>query len=487
MDLSTPYPDTGLATRYPAYRAYKVIQSRGENMGIEKARVDHPPLEVSASDRLFPVISLFQCPSSKNIKFFTMRSADYRDKSTCRLCGFGPLKDVLQLTQTPLANAFVPPAMRDNEQRLFPLVLRMCARCHHVQLGCVVNPENLFRDYVYVSGTSPSFRRHFETYAEDVINRTGLQPDDLVLEIGSNDGTLLSVFKAHGARVLGIDPAAEIADRANKDGIPTIPEFFTSELANEISDQHGKAKIVTANNVFAHIDDLAEVVDGIQKVLSADGLFVFEVSYLVDVLTKNLFDTIYHEHLDYHSLGPLLEFFRKRNLKIIGAERISSHGGSIRVYVSHAGADWVEKPEVREFLQLEQEIGLNYFKTFIGFESRINELGTRVSNLVQDLKKDGFTIAGYGAPAKATTLLYHFRLTNALDFIVDDSPLKQGLFTPGSHIPVLSSQALKSRRPDYLIILAWNFADEIIARNQDYLSAGGRFIVPVPKLVVHGD
>jgi hypothetical protein len=408
----------------------------------------------------------------------------YLDKKTCRLCGSNKLEQVIELTPTPLANAFVPAERRTQTQDVFPLALRKCGTCHHLQLGCVVDPEVLFRDYVYVSGTSSVFREHFNAYAQDMVTRAQLSSGDLVFEIGSNDGTLLGCFKKLGMNVLGIDPAVNIARDATRSGIETIGEFFTPDTARRIRDERGPARVITANNVCAHIDDLSAVVEGVKILLAPDGLFAFEVSYLVDVLNDVLFDTIYHEHLDYHAVGPLIGFFERHDMRVVGATRVPSHGGSIRIYAGHRTDSRVPDRTLDDILALEKEMKLDRAATYQAFSRRIDSLGREVSKTVRALKAKGHSIAGYGAPAKATTLLYHFQLCDALDFIVDDSPLKQGLFTPGYHLPVLPSAQLLERHPDYTLLLAWNFADAIIAKSVAYSSAGGHFIVPVPHLRV---
>ena len=409
-----------------------------------------------------------------------------RHRDDCRLCGSTDLGKVLSLTPTPPANAFVDDAGRRQKQPVFPLDLWFCRSCTHVQMLDVVDPEILFTDYVYVSGTSPVFIRHFEDYAATVIDAYGLSAGDRVVDIGSNDGTLLRVFQDRGMAVLGIDPAREIAGRANEAGIETLAAFFDPALGAEIRQTRGAAACVTANNVFAHADDLAGVVDGVGALLAADGVFVFEVSYLVDVYEKTLFDTIYHEHLDYHSVRPLVDFFAGRGMQLIDATRVDSHGGSLRGVAQIAGGPYSPAPGVAELIAVEGGLGLQREQTLLDYGRRIDVLGAELGDLLDGIRADGKRIAGFGAPAKATTLMYHFGLgPETIEFIVDDSPLKQGLFTPGLHVPVLSSEAIAEKRPDYLLILAWNFAGPIMAKNQAFRDGGGRFIVPLPGVSVY--
>jgi SAM-dependent methyltransferase len=404
-------------------------------------------------------------------------------RSSCRLCGGQSLTRVLSLEPTPPANAFVSAADLDRVQERYPLDVYFCDRCAHVQLLDSVDPQLLFENYVYVSGTSPVFVKHFEAYAEFVRRRYPAPPHGFAVDIGSNDGTLLSFFRKAGLRTLGIDPAREIAARATSAGIETIAGFFTPELARRIREERGPADVITANNVFAHIDDLAGAADGVRSLLAPNGVFVFEVSYLVDVFEKTLFDTIYHEHLSYHSVKPLRRFLDSHGLQMIEAVRIDSHGGSIRVVAQHWGGPHGEQSSVAEAVALEERLGLDTAAAFHDLARRIGTLKTDAQKLLRRLKAEGRSVAGFGAPAKTTTLMYHFGIgPDIVDFIVDDSPLKQNLFTPGMHVPVLAPQAIYDRRPDYVIVLAWNFADSIMARHKAYSDAGGRFIILVPSI-----
>ena len=413
-------------------------------------------------------------------------SGAVRRRTNCRLCGSANVALAFPLAPTPPANAFVSRNDTAARQETFPLDVFFCQDCTHVQLLDVVDPRLLFEHYVYVSGTSPSFVRHFEDYSDAVAELAALPRGALVVDIGSNDGTLLRSFEQrHGARVLGIDPARNLAEAATKAGIETLPEFFSALLAEQLSRERGKAAVITANNVFAHADDLSGVVDGVRSLLAPDGLFVFEVSYLLDVVGDILFDTIYHEHLAYHAVRPLIPFFERHGMELIEAARVPTHGGSLRGIVQLRGGPRRRGASVADALALEQKAGLERLSTYQALAARINALGQELGALLRDLKGRDKSIAGFGAPAKATTLMYHFGIGPQLvDFIVDDSPLKQGLFTPGMHIPVLSAQAISERRPDYLVILAWNFAKPIIEKNAGFRERGGRFIIPVPKVQV---
>lgn len=408
--------------------------------------------------------------------------AAVRRRGTCRLCGSKDLELVLKLAPTPPANAFVK---TPEAQQAFPLDVHFCRACGHVQLLDVVDPAVLFENYVYVSGTSPVFVRHFEAYARELVARAKPRPGALAVDIGSNDGTLLGFFQKAGLKVLGIDPAKAIAADATKRGLETLCAFFTPELARAIRSERGAAAIVTANNVFAHADDLRGIAEGVRELLADDGVFAFEVSYLLDVVEKTLFDTIYHEHVAYHSAAPLQRFLASVGLELYDAQRVDPHGGSLRGYAQKTGGPRKPTGEVERLIALERKAGLDKAETFKRFSADIDEKGRALSQLLRKLKAQGKTIAGFGAPAKATTLMHHFKLgRDVLDFVIDDSPLKQGLLTPGLHIPVVSARALEERKPDYALILAWNFAPSIIAKHKAYHDAGGRFIVPLPNLEV---
>ena len=404
-------------------------------------------------------------------------------RHNCRLCKSTNIELGLSLAATPPANAFVQKHQLAEPQPTFPLDIYFCHDCAHVQLPVVVNPSILFRNYVYVSGTSPVFVRHFEDYAASLLRKFPIQNGALVVDIGSNDGTLLRFFKAKGCSVLGVDPARNIAATATQAGIETWPEFFNSRIAEKIRREKSGAAIITANNVLAHIDDLDEIVRGVKALLDDNGVFAFEVSYLGDVIRNNLFDTIYHEHLCYHSVKPLLPFFEKHEMRVLETAAVPSHGGSLRCLVGRKNCVHPTGPSVAAFVKKETAQGLHQFATLKHFGERIGRLKIELQSLLQKLRSQGKSIAGFGAPAKMTTLMYHFNIgADLVDFIVDDSPLKQGLYSPGSHIPVKPAAEIYSKQPDYLLLLAWNFADTIIKQHQQFTARGGRFIVPVPSV-----
>lgn len=401
--------------------------------------------------------------------------------NSCRICKNDNLQKVLSLGKTPPANSFLTKKKLKEKEDYFPLALNICPLCRQLQLSHVVHPDLLFRNYVYVSSTSPVFVKHFEDYAESVWKNLKLKKSDLIIDIGSNDGILLKPFKELGARVLGVDPAMKIANQATKQGIETLPEYFNENLADKILKKYGYAKVITANNVFAHIHNIDEVVQAVKKVLDDNGVFVTESPYLMVFLQNNLFDTIYHEHLSYYSVKPLTIFFKRHGMKVFDVEETKSHGGSIRIFAAREKSSYKISKSVSGLMKKESNLGLDDLKTYQSFAQRVKKNKTELKKLLKKLKGNGKKIAGFGAPAKGNTLLNYFKIgTETLDYIVEDSIPKQGLFTPGMHIPVVSPSKILKNRPDYIFILAWNFATPIMLKLADYKKSGGRFIIPVP-------
>jgi SAM-dependent methyltransferase len=399
----------------------------------------------------------------------------------CRLCDSPDLRQFLDLGDQPPANAFVSRSEIEKEER-FPLRVAICANCGFVQLTHVVDPDILFRDYVYVSSTSPLFVKHFEEYAQDVSETVGGMNGKLAVDIGSNDGILLRPFRDLGASVLGIDPATNIAKKATEDGVETWPEYFGEEMGTEIRNKKGAATSITANNVFAHIHDLNNILRGVRALLADDGVFVIETPDLIVLLRDRLFDTVYHEHLSYISIRPLIPFFKRHGLRIFDVKDVSSHGGSLRIFVCLDGGPYPETQRLKERVKKEQDLHIQDPATFTEFAKEVDGIKVELNNLLSDLMKEGKRIAGYGAPAKGNTLLNYFSIgPDTLEYIVDDNPLKQGTLTPGMHIPVVSSDELRERAPDYLLILAWNYAEAIMKKNEPFVVGGGKFIVPLPK------
>ena len=408
---------------------------------------------------------------------------DVYQRTRCRMCDGGGLVKVMALTPTPPGNNFLAEAELAAPEPSYPLELHFCPGCHHVQLGHVVDPRILYqKDYLYVSGTSSKFVAHLADYATAMTDRFALRPGALVADIGSNDGTCLAAFKSTArARVLGVDPATNIARRATESGIETIGDFFSRELAVRLRRDYGPAAFITSHNACAHIDHLDGVMEGVRHWLADDGVFVLEVGYFLDVYENVWFDTIYHEHLDYHTVAPFRKLFERTGMEAIGVERVSPQGGSIRVMAQKAGGPRRADGTVDELVALEARHGLDQAATLVEFGRRIDKVGAELRSLVGSLKAKGASLAGFGAATKSTTLLAHFGLgKHDLRFIADDNPMKQGLYSPSAHIPIVAAAEIYRSRPDYLVILAWNFAEPIMAMHRKFSEGGGRFIVPMP-------
>lgn len=389
---------------------------------------------------------------------------DYSIRESCRLCS-GSLEKVLDLGETCLANELV--TRQDEPQDTFPLYLSRCAWCGHMQLPVVVNPERLFRDYVYQSGTAPSFVQHLHDFARDVQPK----PGGFVVEIGSNDGTLLAEYKRLGFDVLGVDPAHNIAGIAElKNKVPTLREFFSKQTLDNWYLKGRKADLIVANNVFAHADDLAGIVGGVAELLAEDGRFVFEVGYLPDVIAKGLYRVVYHEHLSYHHLAPLCDFFEKFGLMLTHAESIETQGGSVRCFVRRARLGTVSTNSLRAKIATETPEVLDV--------SLLSEhIRSDKASLAFDIgcaKAKGQIVCGYGAPAQLTTTCAALGIARKdIAYIVDDNPLKQGKYTPGAHIPIMPPSALYDGEANVCVIFSDNFADEIMERHKDW---GGEWV-----------
>ena len=403
----------------------------------------------------------------------------------CRLCKKSHLTKILKLKPTPAGNNFLTFEEKlSKEELIFPLELFFCEDCFHIQLGYAVDPKHLFNNnYHFVSGTSPVNVSHFSTYADEVISKFKLKKNSFILDIGSNDGTCLQAFKERGMRVLGIDPAKNIAEIANKNNIETIAAFFSNDLAVEIREHYGPPDLVTSHNVLAHIEDFSGIINAIVTVMNKDTILAFEVGYFRDVFKNLWFDTIYHEHLDYHTITPLIQFFKSIGMQLFHVEKVDIQGGSIRNFVQLCTGKNRVTSSIKNLMKLEKKEGLTNSNSLKDFQSRIDIAKENLLDLIKNLKNSGKTIVGYGAPTKSTTLMNYFDLDASLiDYIIDDNPLKQNKYSPLLHIPIFSSEKLKEKpQPDFILILAWNFAESIINKVRNRGDFSGGFIIPLPE------
>jgi SAM-dependent methyltransferase len=398
----------------------------------------------------------------------------------CRSCGAAPVLSVLDLGDQPLANRLRTEAELADEEPRLPLHLALCNVCALAQLTASVPPEVLFTEYPYFSSVIPTLVEHARALAARLVRERGLGPHSLVMELASNDGYLLQHYCDAGVPVLGVDPAANVAAAAEARGIPTRCAFFGREVALELADQGYRPDVLHANNVLAHVPDLNGFVEGIATLVGEHGRLVSESPYVKDLLDQVEFDTIYHEHLCYFSLTALDRLMERHGLVIEDVERLAIHGGSVRLFV---GAKSVAErgPRVLALLEEEQAWGVCERAPYDRFARRVKELGRKLVDLLDRLRAGGARLAAYGAAAKGSTLLNTFGIgRERLSFIADASPHKQGRYAPGTGLPIVAPDRLLSDRPDYVLLLAWNFADEIVAQQRAYREAGGRFIVPVP-------
>lgn len=409
------------------------------------------------------------------------RNAGFYTRSDCRACGSESLRKFVSLGPTPLANSFIDDETGFEAERFYPLDVYFCEGCSLVQLADVVDPEIMFRDYIYVTGTSETIVEHNREYAETLSELLMLGSGDLVIEAASNNGNLLAHFKDRGIQVLGVEPAVNIARMANDAGIRTVNRFFNLEAAREIREEFGEAKAVIGNNVLAHVDETIDFLNGCRHLLASGGLVVVEVPYLEEFVERIEYDTVYHEHLCYFSVTSLKTLFENAGLAIVRIDRLPIHGGSLRVYGGRKEDHRGHADEVLEAASLERNKGFTDLGTYREFAEKVEAHKDDLIELLRDLKARGKSVAAYGAPAKGNTLLNYCGIgTDLVSFTVDRNPLKVGKYTPGAHLPVLPVSALLERRPDYVLILAWNFADEIMRQQSEYAEMGGRFIIPIP-------
>ena len=399
----------------------------------------------------------------------------------CRLCHSRNLELVLKLTPTPLADSYL---RVKEEQPVFPLDLFLCRECGFAQLLEVVQPQHIYLDYIYETVSSLGLVEHFDHYAAEVLGRIRPPAGALVIDVGSNDGTLLKSYQKRGMKVLGVDPAREIAARATAAGVETLAEFLTVPVARRIRQERGPAAIVSANNVIANIDDLDEIAAAIRELLAPDGVFVFESYYLGDLVQNMVFDFIYHEHISSFAVKPVALFFQRHGLELVDVLRVPTKGGSLRYTVQRAGGPRPVAPIVGELLALEARQGLDQPEMFRAFNARIERAKADTLAVLHRLKAEGKSVAGYGASATTTTLIYHFGMGGLVDYLVDDYPAKQGTFSPGLHLPVLPSEALYERKPAAVVVMAWRYYEPIMRRHRKYSEQGGQFIVPMPELKI---
>jgi SAM-dependent methyltransferase len=404
----------------------------------------------------------------------------------CRFCDSQLTHIFADLGASPLSNAYLRSEQLDRSEPFYSLTAYVCESCFLVQLPAVETPENIFSDYAYFSSYSETWLRHAQTYTERMFSRFGFGSEHQVVEIASNDGYLLQYFQQGNVPVLGVEPAANVAKVAQEKGIPTVVKFFGTQTAQELAADGNAADLLLGNNVLAHVPDINDFVAGMGVLLKPQGVITMEFPHLLRLMHENQFDTIYHEHFSYLSFLTVEQVFAKHGLTLFDVEELPTHGGSLRIYARHKAYDAEPiSPRVAELREREREAGLTRLETYAAFAEQVRETKRQLLDFLIAAKREGKTVVGYGAPAKGNTLLNYCGIrTDFLDYTVDRSPHKQGLYLPGTRVPIHAPEKIAETRPDYVLILPWNLRDEIIEQMTSIREWGGKFVVPIPMVEV---
>ncbi len=404
----------------------------------------------------------------------------------CKYCNNRLEHIFIDLGMQPLCNNNIPFSLVEKEEVKYPLQTFICDSCFLVQVGHSISPEVIYNNYTYFSSYSGSWLNHIKKYCESVTPKFNLNKNSFVVEIASNDGYLLKNFVKKNIPCLGIEPSLTVAEAAQKDGVPTLTEFFSKRISDRVKSNYGKADLIIANNVFAHVPEINDFTLGIKNILKQDGVFTIEFPYLLELIKNNQFDTIYHEHFFYYSLFSVSRILENQNLKIFNIEKLKTHGGSLRLYVTHKENMYYKIQEiVSELKEEEEKLGINDLKFYENFTKRVKKMKEIFNSEIKNIKKTNKTIAAYGAPGKGNTLLNYYGINkDVIDFTVDRNPIKQNTFLPGSKIPVYAPQKIAEARPDYVVILPWNLKDEIMESLEYIKQWGGKFIIPIPQFKI---
>lgn len=412
-------------------------------------------------------------------------AASIQSAGDCRFCGSPLTESFVDLGATPLANSYIDPAAAGRTQRRYPLHAFVCGACFLVQLPAHESPEEIFSDYAYFSSYSDSWLAHARSYCAAMVERFGIDEGTRVIEVASNDGYLLQFFKERGVPVLGIEPAANVAEVAEGKGIPTLVRFFGVQTAKRLANRGKQADLLIANNVLAHVPDINDFVAGLRHALRPSGVLTIEFPHLLNLLAETQFDTIYHEHYSYLSLTTAERILEAQGLEVFDVEELPTHGGSLRLFAGRKDSRRAVTTNPGRIKAAERKAGLGRIETYRRFDARVRAVRRDLCDFLAGIKRAGKSVAGYGAPAKGNTLLNYCGIgPELLPYTVDISPHKQGRLLPGSRIPVLGPGAIAERKPDYVLILPWNIREEIVEKMKDIRKWGGRFVVPIPELKV---
>jgi methylation protein EvaC len=409
---------------------------------------------------------------------------DYNHYYICRFCFSKQLIPVIDLNYVPLAGGFLTSEEAFQSEKFYPLEISFCKNCYLVQSTNIINKNTLFKNYFYRSSAIKTLTEHFVETAEEILS---LKKDGLIVEIGCNDGTLIKhIFKKKRTAV-GIDPATNIVEPLIERGLPIINDYFSEKIAKEIIKKNGQAEAIFSSNTLAHIENMHDIFKGIKILLKKNGVLIFEVHYLGNLLNETQYDMIYHEHQYYYSLLTLQKFLKNYDLEIFDVKPLSIHAGSMKYYVKNkTNKNYKISLNVTQLLENEKKQQLDKIETYTDFNKKINKSKKDLLTLLEKLKKNGKTIAGYGASGRGTIIMNYCGLDNTyLDYVIDDSPAKQNTYTPGNHLKIISSDILKTKNcPDYIVLFAWSFLDEVKKRNQKYIENGGKFIIPLPQIKI---
>jgi SAM-dependent methyltransferase len=409
-----------------------------------------------------------------------------RGPASCRFCGTRLRHSLVDLGMSPLCESYVSRDKANQMEAFYPLHVYVCDNCYLAQLEQYVSAEEIFSEYAYFSSYSDSWLEHASRYTDMIVDRLGLDGASTVMELASNDGYLLQYFVRKGVRVIGVEPAANVAAAAEKKGVPTVVKFFGRETGRELAAQHGQVDLLIGNNVLAQVPDLNDFVGGMKTVLKPRGVITLEFPHLMRLMSENQFDTIYHEHFSYFSFLTAEKILARHELALFDVEELPTHGGSLRIYGRHAGdSGRTVSDRVAEMRQREEDAGFLRMETYGRFGEQVKETKRKLLEFLIRAKREGKSVAGYGAPGKGNTLLNYCGIrTDFLDYTVDRNPYKQGKLLPGTHIPILHPDKIRETRPDYLLILPWNFKEEIMAQMSGIREWGGKFVVPIPEVRV---
>jgi|TARA_B100000315_G_scaffold87231_1_gene80005 hypothetical protein len=409
----------------------------------------------------------------------------FYDRTTCSMCSSGDLELVLPLNPTPVGDKYVPYERREEVMDLLPLEIYLCISCGQLQTGVVANPEFIYRHYLSrPAAVNRKLSDDYQEYADDLMRRFRPDGGGFVVEIGSNDGIFSRNLQDRGMRALGVEPALNLAKQATEAGLESLPEFFSSELAAKIRQKHGPASLVIANHSYSNIAEIADAAEGIRSLLDEDGVFSLQTFYTVDVLEKKLLENFNHEHLSYFYVKSMRDFFARHGMEMIDAIRVPAKGGSIRCFMQLAGGPHEVSPAVAELVAYEEKIGMDRPETYKSVASFSETTRKQLHDVLEEAKAQNKKIAAYGTSIGATIFTYQYELGDFLGFYVDDDPYRQGLVSPGHHIPVVSSDALLEEKPDYVVILAPLYAENIMKKNQTHKDSGGKFILIWPEFAV---